>query len=137
MAEKTSAQLAEIITLLRELKLDIKEVRTDFDSLKEKLEASTKPRPKRAIITAPSIDGWDEDTIELSAEEWALVKGGERVIVTNEIEFGGGPLRSHWEFCGGIGGTIKRDVEWHEGDIETEYENTLVKSDVEEFDDPS
>ena len=126
--------MAQIVTLLHELKGELQEAKADIQWLKEKLEVSAKPRPKGAIITAPSIDGWEEDTVELSADEWARVKRGELVRVSNQFEFGGEMLRSHWEFCGGIGGSFKRDVEWGEGDIETEYESTLVSADIEEVD---
>jgi len=72
---------------------------------------------------------------KFNAHSWSLLNA--RRQVTTEGDFGGEMLRSHWEFFGGIGGTIKRDVEWSEGDIEAGYERTLVKDDVEEIDAPS
>lgn len=129
--------MATVITLLQELKGELQEVRADIGLLKEQIEASSKAQPKRAVITVPSIDGWEQDSITLSTEDWSRVKRGESVVLTSEIDFGGTLLRNHWEFCGGIGGTIKRDIEWSDGDIETEYEITLVMDDVEEIDEQS
>jgi hypothetical protein len=134
MAEITSSQFEQIITLLHELKSNLSDVKADINSLSEKFDAYTTPQPKRAVISVPSIDGWNTESITLSAEVWSKVQHGERVVVTNEIDLGGTLHRCYWEFCGGIGGTIKWDVEYGVGDIETEYENTLVKDDIEEID---
>ena len=135
MAEKTSTQLAQIISLLNDMKTELNEAKDDIRWLKEQVVISNTPRPKRAIITVPTIDEFEEETICLSVEDWARVKRGELVVVTTVGDFGGDLLRSHWEFRGGIGGTIKRDVEWGDGDIEAGYERPLDKDDVEEIDD--
>lgn len=126
-------QNSELTALVREIKLELIEVRKDIRSLNEQLTVAMTPTPKRAVITVPSIGGWEVDTIKLSVKEWAQVKRGEMLRVVTEDDFGGELLRSHWEFNGGIGGTVKRDVEWASDDIETEYIGTLTMNDIEEI----
>ncbi len=134
MAEKTSPQLAQIIMLLHELKGELQEARADIRSLQVQANAAKNPRQMRAVITLPFTYELGDPSIELTVEEWNRVKAGETVKLSGkglnpEAVFLG---LDHWEFSGGIGGTVKLDVEF-EGRRETEQTEILDAEMIEEF----
>lgn len=142
MAEKDAAQLAQIITLLNELKGELQVAKADIRWLKRNAGFGRKPPRKRAIITLPESYEIGEPSIELSADDWTRIKRGETLSFKNpsyEI-CEDVTLCLYWEFSGGgIGGTVKLSSGLDEDDDkpEIEYEEKLIAEYVEEIDEPS
>ncbi len=136
------AQLAELTTLVLELKGELQKVRTDIRWLKRKAGFGQIAPRKRAIITMPFTYEFDEPSIEISADDWTRIKQGEtlKFKIPNYEVCEDVTYCLYWEFSGGgIGGTVKVESGMDENDKDLEIVDhcTLEEDFVEEFDEPS
>lgn len=130
-------QLIDLAEKVQELRRELCEAQADICMLKDQLAVASANRRKQAMITAPSIDGWEDYTVTLSAGEWEKVKRGEYVKVTGpSVRFGEDRvLQDYWEFFGGVGGRFSYSIDWGDGgEIEEEYVNNLVAHNIREID---
>lgn len=108
MATKSN-ELGELKAMLLEMSKDLVKTRADVAWLRKQMFNHLGLGPKFALITLPYTYELGEPFIELTVDEWALIKSGARFE-----KFGNGawwkisdlPCWDHWVFEGGYGGKV-------------------------------
>ena len=139
VASNTEKQLAQLTTLLHELRTELQEAKADIALLKEHFLKPEVPKRKYAVITLPFTYELDEPAIQLTEDDWSRVKRGETVqLISKGLELSDEEtLMYRWTFTGGIGGRVRLDVLFgNEGEFETEQEERLTADLIDEFDVP-
>ena len=136
MATKSN-ELGELKAMLLAMSKDLRETRADVAWLREQIFSSLGLGPKRAVITMPFTCELGDPFVELTAEEWALVKGGAKFEKYGKgvwWDIGDLPCWDLWVFEGGYGGKVTLATKFEEGDeFEVEQEEKLTADMVDEF----
>ena len=136
MATKSN-ELGELKAMLLEMSKDLAKTRADVAWLRKQMFNHLGLGPKFAVITMPYTYELGEPFIELTVDEWALVKSGARFEKYGRgawWDVGKGPCFEHWLFEGGYGGKVTLAIKFKEDDVfEEEQEENLSAEMVDEF----